>query len=66
MTFNTQTETRNLVISNGDKLEFEMTPEFISLLRQRYKLSCDDTVTDEHIKSFLEESLRSALAKEGF
>ena len=56
-------EERIIKLPSGLDLEVELTDKFIKIVKEYFSLSADDSVTDDHVKYYIVESMRSAVEK---
>lgn len=60
---NTEWETRTINLPGGSTLPFQLTPTFLSHVREHFKLGPDAYVSDTLLKEFFLRSVRGAVEK---
>ena len=57
-------EKRDIKLPNGNILEVQITPAFLKVVREQFKLSENQLVTDSQIRMFIYSCADSAMRKE--
>ena len=57
-------EKRIIKLPKGGELEVSLTPKFLEILKDHFKLNDDSHVHDDHIRLFIYGSTKNALDKE--
>lgn len=55
------TDSMNIEFSDGNRVNLDMTPQFITAVRQFAGLKLDERLSDIHVKQFLISSIQNSL-----
>jgi len=56
-------EERIIKLPNGLDLEIQLTDKFLKIVKEYFSLSTADSITDDHVRHYVFESMRSAVKK---
>jgi len=51
---------RTIILHTGQELEVSLTTEFINLIKEHYRIEDNAKITDDHIRYFIYNSVKSA------
>ena len=55
------TDSMNIELANGNEVNLDMTPQFVTAVRQFAGLKSDERLSDIHVKQFLISAIQNSL-----